>query len=110
MVKYHDSTIRQFLIIVKPSGEVDFDAVRRALSSRQCVYGFDVAGEDQKFKLRSSWEFVMGRRKRETPSSLELFLDTICNTFGGIVFLAILLSIIVQNRTRHSVTPTQAQW
>lgn len=59
----------------------------------------------------------MGRRKREIPSSLELFLDTICNTFGGIVFLAILLSVIVQNRTRHadvpqnesSVSPEEAQ-
>ena len=59
----------------------------------------------------------MGKRKREPPSSLELFLDTICNTFGGIVFLAILLSVIVQNRTREadlpqnetSVSPQEAQ-
>lgn len=42
------------------------------------------------------------RRKRSTDtSSLDLFLDTICNTFGGIMFLAILLSVLVQMRSKQ---------
>ncbi|MDZ4847696.1 MAG: hypothetical protein SGI77_00235 [Pirellulaceae bacterium] len=40
------------------------------------------------------------RRSANTgPGSLDLFLDTICNTFGGIIFMAILLSILVQLRS-----------
>ena len=42
------------------------------------------------------------RRRRSGPaSSLDLFLDTICNTFGGIMFLAILLSVLVQMRSKE---------
>ncbi|MDR0520389.1 MAG: hypothetical protein LBH00_00900 [Planctomycetaceae bacterium] len=36
------------------------------------------------------------RKKRSVPSSLELFLDTICNVFGGILFIAILLAILIR--------------
>ncbi len=35
----------------------------------------------------------------DATSSFDLFLDTICNTFGGIVFLAILLAVMVQSRS-----------
>ena len=41
------------------------------------------------------------RRRRSAAvgtGSLDLFLDTICNTFGGIMFMAILLSVLVQLR------------
>jgi len=34
------------------------------------------------------------RRSSAEPSSMDLLLDTMCNTFGGIVFIALLLSII----------------
>jgi hypothetical protein len=37
----------------------------------------------------------MRRRRSEIPSSLELLLDTMCNTFGGIVFMAILLAVLL---------------
>jgi hypothetical protein len=36
------------------------------------------------------------KRKLEGESSLELLLDTICNTFGGVIFMAILVVILVQ--------------
>jgi hypothetical protein len=38
------------------------------------------------------------RRRRTTTElgSLELLLDTICNTFGGIIFLAILVAVLLQ--------------
>lgn len=39
----------------------------------------------------------MKSRNQDDLSSLDLLLDTICNTFGGIVFLALLLSIIAQS-------------
>ena len=35
-------------------------------------------------------------RRDNLPNSLELLLDTMCNTFGGIVFIAIALVIITQ--------------
>lgn len=38
------------------------------------------------------------KRQQTENSSFDLFLDTICNTFGGIVFLAILLAIMIQTR------------
>jgi hypothetical protein len=40
----------------------------------------------------------MARRKRSDGSSLDLFLDTICNAFGGIMFISILVSILIQMR------------
>lgn len=43
----------------------------------------------------------MRRRPPTNTSSLDLFLDTICNTFGGIVFLAILLSVLMQMRSKQ---------
>lgn len=39
------------------------------------------------------------REEQDATASFDLFLDTICNTFGGIVFLAILLAVMVQNRS-----------
>jgi hypothetical protein len=38
----------------------------------------------------------MSRRKRTADSSLELLLDTICNTFGGVLFLAILICVLLR--------------
>ncbi|MBQ4480336.1 MAG: hypothetical protein II943_06830 [Victivallales bacterium] len=39
----------------------------------------------------------MAKKKSESlPSSLELLLDTMCNTFGGIMFIAIALVIVTQ--------------
>lgn len=40
------------------------------------------------------------RRRRNADSSLELLLDTICNTFGGVLFLAILIAMLLQLRGR----------
>ncbi len=37
------------------------------------------------------------RRRRATPgSSLDLLLDTVCNAFGGIVFIALLVAVLLQ--------------
>lgn len=38
----------------------------------------------------------MSRRKLVIPDSLELLLDTICNTFGAVIFISILLSLLVR--------------
>jgi hypothetical protein len=39
----------------------------------------------------------MSRRKLAVPDSLELLLDTICNTFGAVIFISILLSLLVRD-------------
>ena len=49
----------------------------------------------------------MARRGRPDDSSLELLLDTICNTFGGVLFLAMLVSLLLtqtQRKVDESVT------
>ena len=38
------------------------------------------------------------RRTKINASSLDLFLDTICNAFGGIMFLSILIAVLAQLR------------
>ncbi len=38
----------------------------------------------------------MGKQTNTLPESLELLLDTMCNTFGGIMFIAIALTIVAQ--------------
>jgi hypothetical protein len=52
-------------------------------------------------------------RAQQAESSLELLLDTICNTFGGVIFLAILVVILVQMTSRSDATdspaPSQAE-
>lgn len=40
----------------------------------------------------------MKRRKFKIPDSLELLLDTICNTFGAVIFISMLLSILVREK------------
>jgi hypothetical protein len=48
----------------------------------------------------------MSRRRRLDDSSLELLLDTICNTFGGVLFLAMLISLLLtQNRKGMDAQP-----
>ena len=46
----------------------------------------------------------MSRRRAKQTSSLDLLLDTICNTFGSLVFLALLVSVLL---SRTSRTPAQ---
>ena len=40
------------------------------------------------------------RKRNEDDSSLELLLDTMCNTFGGIVFITILVALITNDTTK----------
>ncbi|HUY34066.1 MAG TPA: hypothetical protein VMV69_15060 [Pirellulales bacterium] len=44
----------------------------------------------------------MARRRGAPASSLDLLLDTICNTFGGVLFLAILTVILLQMSGREA--------
>ena len=43
------------------------------------------------------------RRNSEDDSSLELLLDTMCNTFGGVMFIAIMLFVIISNLVQTQV-------
>ena len=43
------------------------------------------------------------RRNSEDDSSLELLLDTMCNTFGGVMFIAIMLFVIISNLVQTKV-------
>lgn len=45
----------------------------------------------------------MNPRRRSPPSSLELLLDTVCNTFGCIIFMTILIAISVQNSSQRLI-------
>jgi hypothetical protein len=51
-----DSSSRHFLLLVHPSGARDFDRVRELLADGNCVYGFDVVGEDHNVQLGFEWE------------------------------------------------------
>lgn len=41
-------------------------------------------------------------RQDHDVSSFDMLLDTMCNTFGGIVFIALLLSIVTNTAAKHS--------
>jgi len=43
------------------------------------------------------------QRRRDDGGSLELLLDTITNTFGGILLIAILLSLLLQTSSRTAI-------
>jgi len=50
----------------------------------------------------------MSRRQMiSTDDSLELLLDTICNTFGAVIFISILASILAQNSAPDSASPEE---
>jgi len=51
----------------------------------------------------------MARRRRAADSSLELLLDTICNTFGGIVFIAMLVSVLLTQTRRKTEASAPAE-
>lgn len=38
----------------------------------------------------------MSRRRTSPPDSLELLLDTLCNTFGGVLFISMLVVVLLQ--------------
>ena len=42
------------------------------------------------------------RRKNSEESSLELLLDTMCNTFGGVMFIAISIFVIISGMTQSN--------
>lgn len=47
------------------------------------------------------------RRSGANADSLDLFLDTICNAFGGLLFLAILLTLLVQMQSNDDSGSSQ---
>ena len=46
----------------------------------------------------------MARRRNSQPDSLDLLLDTMCNTFGGIVMIALLMALVVREEKRATTT------
>jgi len=48
-------------------------------------------------------------RKRPPESSLELLLDTICNTFGGILFVAILVCVLLKFTVRPNTSRSKTE-
>ena len=48
----------------------------------------------------------MSRRGAPSGDSLDLLLDTICNTFGGILFIAMLV-VILTNQMSREASPTE---
>ena len=49
----------------------------------------------------------MSRRRRHQPDSLELLLDTMCNTFGGIIMIALLIALLSRD-TDANASATQS--
>ena len=50
----------------------------------------------------------MARKSDLNDSSLELLLDTICNTFGGVLFLAMLVSLLLTQTRKRSELEAEA--
>lgn len=51
------------------------------------------------------------KKSRENDSSLELLLDTMCNTFGGVMFIAIALTVVLSIVSKVSVNePVEGDW
>jgi hypothetical protein len=44
---------------------------------------------------------VSGRAAKKKADSMDLLLDTICNTFGGVLFIALLVVMLVQTSPAH---------
>jgi hypothetical protein len=51
----------------------------------------------------------MSRRRRHQPDSLELLLDTMCNTFGGIIMIALLIALLSRDTNSEAVTEESAR-
>jgi hypothetical protein len=48
----------------------------------------------------------MRRRSRSTADSLDLLLDTVCNAFGGVVFISILIIVLLNlTSAQQQITP-----
>src|SRR5208283_4243725 len=52
----------------------------------------------------------MNLRRKTPPDSLYMLLDTMCNAFGGIILLAVLVTLLTSNeRQSHAATATDTQ-
>ena len=51
----------------------------------------------------------MSRKAAPVGDSLDLLLDTICNTFGGILFIAMLVVILTSQISRDAAPSAPAQ-
>ena len=49
------------------------------------------------------------RASSDTLDSLELLLDTICNTFGAVIFISMLLAVLVTNSASSVPVKTSTQ-
>jgi hypothetical protein len=46
----------------------------------------------------------MSRRRQHQPDSLELLLDTMCNAFGGIIMIALLIALLSRDASSETAT------
>src|SRR5215212_2230753 len=51
----------------------------------------------------------MSRRRRHQPDSLELLLDTMCNTFGGIIMIALLIALLSRDASSDTAITQRAE-
>jgi len=51
----------------------------------------------------------MNLRRKAPPDSLYLLLDTLCNAFGGIILLAVLVVLLTSKEKTQTVTPADSQ-
>lgn len=51
----------------------------------------------------------MSRRRQHQPDSLELLLDTMCNTFGGIIMIALLIALLSRDASSENAATDNSQ-
>ena len=94
-----------FVLLVRPSGIENADTLRRSLTV--AVLKLDVTWWVRHRKCPLEIRGLPNMKRRGPPdSSLELLLDTICNTFGGVLFSSILVCIILRNTGQFEYSST----
>lgn len=59
---------------------------------------------------RVGWTWIkMNLRRKTPPDSLYLLLDTLCNAFGGIILLAVLVVLLTSKEKSQSATASDSQ-
>src|SRR5687767_9075560 len=51
----------------------------------------------------------MSRRRQQQPDSLELLLDTMCNTFGGIILIALLIALLSRDASSETAAAQRGE-
>ena len=106
-VRNYDENKFKIVFLFKPSGASHFEKLTNLARALGYEVGYDPIEEKQNHVF--STRLIM---EEESEDSLDLLLDTLCNAFGGIILITLLIALMSQEANEAPELPEsfQAEW